>query len=201
MPTVLGCSCANSSPPSFVPMMPSALSGPCQTSFHFVPAAMTPGIPVTVTSFAGVGCGKGFRCCAAASAPKAKAIANATEHFIGCLPRPMRNLTDDPTGWIAHDPVELRLLRWDAELFGDLSTRRQLHDLPLAHPRCREDLRIGQRHVQLQCVAIEPAIALLQRHLGGVRHSEVIEPAAVIEEPGVEAERAAVPPSGGRAVE
>src|SRR6476659_1462174 len=185
MPTVLGCSCANSSPPSFVPMMPSALSGPCQTSFHLAPAAMTPGIPVTVTSFAGVGCGKGFRCCAPRSAPKEKAIVSATVYFIGSLPRPhVSKLTDDPAGRIAHDPVELRLLRWDAELFGDLSTaRRQLHDLPLAHPRCREDLRIGQRYVQLQRVAIQPAITLLQRHLGGVRHSEVVEPPAVVEEP------------------
>src|SRR6185503_10878854 len=86
MPTVLGCSCANSSPPSFVPMMPSALSGPCQTSFHLAPAAITPGIPVTVTSFAAVGCGKGFRCCAPASAPNERAIANATVNFIGSLP-------------------------------------------------------------------------------------------------------------------
>src|SRR5439155_26028751 len=83
MPTVLGCSCANSRPPSFVPMMPSALSGPCQTSFHLAPAAMTPGIAVTITSFAAVGCGKVFGCCAAAIAPKQKAIVNATLNFIG----------------------------------------------------------------------------------------------------------------------
>jgi len=53
-----GCSCANRIPPSFVPTRPSALSGPCQTSFHWAPAAIIPGIPVTVTCFSGVGCGK-----------------------------------------------------------------------------------------------------------------------------------------------
>src|SRR5258705_3825013 len=83
MPTVLGCSCANNRPPSFVPMIPSALSGPCQTSFHLAPAAMTPGIAVTNTSFAAVGCGKVFGCCAAAIAPKQKAIVNVTLNFIG----------------------------------------------------------------------------------------------------------------------
>src|SRR5438445_4851739 len=57
-PTVLGCSCANNRPPSFVPTIPSALSGPCQTSFHLAPAAMTPGIAATVTSRSGAGCEK-----------------------------------------------------------------------------------------------------------------------------------------------
>src|SRR5262249_17364035 len=67
-PTVLGCSCANKSPPSFVPTRPSALSGPCQTSFHWAPAAMTPGISETVTRFSGLGCGKAppVLCCATA---------------------------------------------------------------------------------------------------------------------------------------
>src|SRR5712672_4202574 len=67
-PTVLGCSCANRLPPSFVPTRPSALSGPCQTSFHWAPAAMTPGISVTVTCFSAVGCGKTppALCCATA---------------------------------------------------------------------------------------------------------------------------------------
>src|SRR5262249_25649280 len=67
-PTVLGCSCANKSPPSFVPTRPSALSGPCQTSFHWAPAVMTPGIPVTVTCFSGGGCGTAppVLCCATA---------------------------------------------------------------------------------------------------------------------------------------
>src|SRR2546425_1071519 len=73
MPTVLGCSCANNRPPSFVPTMPSALSGPCQTSFHLAPAAITPGMPVTVTSFAGAGCGKASRCCEAAIPPRTRA--------------------------------------------------------------------------------------------------------------------------------
>jgi hypothetical protein len=54
---VLGCSCANRIPPSFVPTRPSALSGPCQTSYHWAPAAITPGISVTLTCFSGDGCG------------------------------------------------------------------------------------------------------------------------------------------------
>ena len=77
IPTVLGCSCANNRPPSLVPTMPSALSGPCQTSFHLAPAAITPGMAVTVTSLAGAGCGKfrappAFRCCATAIARRNK---------------------------------------------------------------------------------------------------------------------------------
>src|SRR5690242_18402814 len=41
--------CAISRPPSFVAMMPSALlPSTCQTSFHCCPAAITPGISVTV---------------------------------------------------------------------------------------------------------------------------------------------------------
>src|SRR5262245_61152351 len=47
--TRLGCSCANSRPPSVVPTRPSALSVPCHTSSHVAPAATTPGIAVTVT--------------------------------------------------------------------------------------------------------------------------------------------------------
>src|ERR1700689_3946313 len=38
--------------------MPSAFSLPCQTSFHFTPASMIPGIAVIVTSLGGGGCGK-----------------------------------------------------------------------------------------------------------------------------------------------
>src|ERR1700739_3771245 len=43
-------------PPSGAPTSPSALSGPCHTSFHLRPPAMTPGISVVITSLAGVGC-------------------------------------------------------------------------------------------------------------------------------------------------
>src|ERR1700730_2093392 len=93
-PIVLGCSCANRTPPSFVPTRPSALSGPCQTSFHLGPVAMTPGIAVIVTSRSGVGCLKFcsppvFRCCATAislrtrtDARKQQAIVHIAFSFI-----------------------------------------------------------------------------------------------------------------------
>src|SRR5215471_7480315 len=43
--------CAISRPPSLVAIMPSALlPSTCQTSFHCAPAAMTPGMAVTVVS-------------------------------------------------------------------------------------------------------------------------------------------------------
>src|SRR5437667_440958 len=51
LPSWLGCSCANITPPSVVPTIPSALLVPAQASVHFAPAATTPGISVTVTSF------------------------------------------------------------------------------------------------------------------------------------------------------
>src|SRR2546423_509429 len=97
-PTVLGCSCANKIPPSFVPTRPSALSGPCHTSFHCARAAMTPGIPVTVTCFSGLGCGKAppVLCCATAitvDPMKQHAIVHIVLSFIssptglGCLAR------------------------------------------------------------------------------------------------------------------
>src|SRR6266566_2712760 len=65
-------------PPSGAPTRPSALSGPCHTSFHLAPAAMTPGISVTVTSRAAAGCGKfcsppALRCCATAVSLRARA--------------------------------------------------------------------------------------------------------------------------------
>ena len=41
------CSCANSTPPSGVPTMPSAVSKSAQISSHFASAATTPGIAVT----------------------------------------------------------------------------------------------------------------------------------------------------------
>ena len=56
--TWLSCSWANSRPPSLVPAMPSAFSLPCQTRVHLAPSAITPGMAVTVTSFAGAGWGK-----------------------------------------------------------------------------------------------------------------------------------------------
>src|SRR6266446_6898732 len=64
--------------PSGAPTRPSALSGPCHTSFHLAPAAMTPGISVTVTSRAAAGCGKfcsppALRCCATAVSLRARA--------------------------------------------------------------------------------------------------------------------------------
>src|ERR1700733_9165047 len=49
-------------PPSFVPARPSALLFCPQSSFHFAPAATTPGISITVTSLAGAGCGKRSSC-------------------------------------------------------------------------------------------------------------------------------------------
>src|SRR6185436_1657817 len=49
--TVLLSFCATSNPPSLVPTMPSPLlPACCQTNVHFCPAAITPGIPVTVYS-------------------------------------------------------------------------------------------------------------------------------------------------------
>src|SRR5579863_10311255 len=49
--TLLLSFCASRMPPSLVAMIPSALlPSPCQTSFHRCPAAITPGISVTVYS-------------------------------------------------------------------------------------------------------------------------------------------------------
>src|ERR1700722_1355325 len=55
-----------------MPTRPSALSGPCQTSFHCAPSAITPGIAVTVTCFSAAGWGN-FR--AAPPPPSSCAIA------------------------------------------------------------------------------------------------------------------------------
>src|SRR5579862_2056722 len=84
-------------PPSGAPTRPSALSGPCQTSFHLRPPAMTPGISVVVTSLAGVGWRNSpppppaLRCCCCATAivlsaradpRKQQAIAHVAFRFI-----------------------------------------------------------------------------------------------------------------------
>src|ERR1700746_225307 len=97
-------------PPSGAPTRPSALSGPCQTSFHLRPPAITPGISVVVTSLAGVGCRNSpppppARCCCCCARvmvlktradPKQKVIAPSDFNLItppnGLVPEPGEKL-------------------------------------------------------------------------------------------------------------
>src|SRR5579872_2794805 len=77
-------------PPSGAATKPSALSGPCQTSFHLAPAAMTPGISAMVTSLAGAGCGKACsppapRCWAAALALRARVDPRKQEAMVAIV--------------------------------------------------------------------------------------------------------------------
>src|SRR5579872_2913910 len=116
---VLGCSCANRIPPSFVPTRPSALSGPCQTSFHCAPAAITPGIAVTVTCFSAAGCGKApsARCCAMASPPKTR-VDPTNQHAIaqtvlGCICPP--DGLGREAGWLFCAPEKSLRKHWNPQ--------------------------------------------------------------------------------------
>src|SRR5688572_25207712 len=89
---VLGCSCANSRPPSGAARGLSALSNPCQASCHVAPAAMTPGIAVTVTArgslsgvIAGCCCG-GVWLRARADCQTHQAITNTAFDFMSAGP-------------------------------------------------------------------------------------------------------------------
>src|SRR2546428_1347445 len=91
-------------PPSGAPTRPSALSGPCHMSFHLAPAAMTPGISVTVTSRAGAGCGKfcspappALRCCCLATAISLRAIADPRKQQ--AIAHTAFNFISPPTAW------------------------------------------------------------------------------------------------------
>src|SRR5207247_11276263 len=70
----------------------------------------------------------------------------------------------------------------------DFRLRIQLEDFLLAHPGFRKRHRIGERHGQLQVVAVQAFVAFLQAHLVAMRSTKMIKPRSFVKTGGVPGE-------------
>src|SRR5688572_5938397 len=120
---------------------------------------------------------------ASRDAPPGSYVAN---HAAGTLAR-------HASAGVADAFVERVVFGGHAEQFFDLVRRIEPEHFLLADPRLRIGLRIGQRHRQLQRVAIDTPVPLLEARLLADRVAEVIEPGALVEAGRLHDELIAVP--------
>src|SRR5688500_18373143 len=104
-----------------------------------------------------------------------------------------RRLARYPGARVADALVEGVVLGGHAEQLLDFVRRIEPEDFLLADPRLGIRLRIGQRHRQLQRVAIDAPVALLEARLLADRVAEVIEPGPLVKAGRLHHELAAVP--------